>query len=297
MWLVFALASAIFAGAVSILAKIGIKDTDSDLVTALRTVVVIVFAWLMVGVVGSHQDIKDIDTRSLVFLLLSGLATGASWLCYFRALKLTDVSRVVPIDKSSTILTMILSFIILSEPFTLITIIAMTLLAGGTYLMLARRQDETGHPVEQTKESNKTFSAYKWLIYAVLSALFASMTAIFAKIGIVGVESNLGTAIRTVIVFIMAWVIVLVQGKHKQIKQINQKSAVFIALSGLATGLCWLCFYRALQMGPVSIVVPIDKLSIVVTILFSYFFLKEKLSKKMFLGLMLIVAGTLSLLI
>lgn len=286
MWVIYALASALFAGAMSVLAKIGIKNTDSNLATALRTVIVVVFAWLMVFVVGSQTSIMNIGLKSLIFLILSGLATGGSWLCYFKALQIGDVNKVVPVDKSSTVLTMLLSFIFLGEGLTLIKAAAMILIGTGTYLMIERKE----------KTGNVT-KGYRWLFYAILSAVFASLTAILGKLGIEGVESNLGTAIRTVVILIMAWLIVLVQGKHKDIKQIDNRSWVFIVLSGLATGLSWLCYYRALQEGPASVVVPIDKLSILVTVAFGYFVLHEKLKKQSAIGLVLIVTGTLSLLI
>ena len=286
MWIIYALVSALFAGIMSILAKVGIKNTDSTLATALRTVIVVIFAWLMVFVVGSQDSIANIDAKSLVFLTLSGLATGGSWLCYFKALQIGDVNKVVPVDKSSTVLTMLLSFVILGEGLTLLKVIAMVLIGIGTYLMIERKENVS-----------KDIKGYMWLVYAILSAVFASLTAILGKVGIDGVESNLGTAIRTVVVLIMAWSIVFWQGKQRDIKNIDKRSWVFIGLSGLATGLSWLCFYRALQEGPASVVVPIDKLSILVTVAFGYFVLHEKLSKKSALGLFMIVAGTLSLLI
>ena len=286
MWVIYALASAIFAGGVSILAKIGIKNTDSNLATALRTIVVAVFAWLMVLIVDSQNAIASIDTRSLVFLVLSGLATGGSWLFYFRALQLGDVNKVVPVDKSSTVLTMILSFSLLGEGLTWMKVIAMIIIGAGTYLM-----------IERQKVNAPNSKGYKWLIYAVLSAVFASLTAVLGKMGIVGVESNLGTAIRTIVVLVMAWAIVFSKGKQHEIKKIDKKSWIYIGLSGLATGLSWLCFYRALQEGPASVVVPIDKLSILLTVAFGYFILHEKLNKKPLMGLVLIVTGTLSLLL
>lgn len=286
MWIIYAMLSAIFAGVVSILAKIGIKNTDSNLATALRTIVVLIFAWLMVFVVGSQRTIADIEMKSLVFLILSGFATGASWLCYFKALQLGDVNKVVPVDKSSTLLTMLLSMIFLGEGFTLLKGVAMVLIGVGTYMMIERKvtqpQDETGG---------------KWLVYAILSAVFASMTTILGKVGIEGVESNLGTAIRTIVVLVMAWIVVFVQGKQHGIKEIDKRSWTFIALSGLATGLSWLCYYRALQEGPASIVVPIDKLSIIISMAFGYFVLHEKLRKRAVVGLILIVSGTMTLLI
>lgn len=286
MWLIFALASAGFAGVMSILAKIGIKNTDSDLATALRTIVVLIFAWLMVFVVGSQRSISEITTKSFIFLILSGFATGGSWLCYFRALQVGDVNKVVPVDKSSTVLTMLLSFLILGESLTLLKLLAMLLIGVGTLLMIERKETQT----------QKT-EGLSWLLWAVLSAVFASLTAILGKVGIQGVESNLGTAIRTVVVLFMAWLLVFLQGKQREIKKIDGRSWVFLGLSGLATGLSWLCFYRALQLGPASLVVPIDKLSILVTTGFSFFVLKERLSRKAALGLGLIVVGTLSLLL
>jgi len=286
MWIAYALASAFFAGMVSILAKIGIKNTDSNLATALRTVVVLIFAWLMVFVVGSQASLMLIDTKSIIYLALSGVATGASWLCYFRALQIGDVNKVVPVDKSSTVLTMLMASIFLSEGLTLPKVVAMVLIGVGTYLMIERK--------ETVADNSKGF---QWLIYALLSAVFASLTAILGKIGIVGVESNLGTAIRTIVVLVMAWLIVFIQGKQRNIGQIDRRSWILISLSGLATGLSWLCFYRALQEGPASLVVPIDKLSILVTVAFGFIVLREKLKKKPLVGLSMIVIGTLSLLI
>ncbi len=286
MWVAFAFASAFFAGATSILAKIGIEDVDSHLATALRTIVVLIFSWIMVFIVGSQGEILNISTKSYVFLILSGIATGASWLCYFKALQIGDVNKVAPIDKSSTILTMILAFIFLKEKITLPMIIGIIGIGVGTYLMI------------QKKESSKKQIENKlWLIYAILSAVFASLTSILAKVGIENVESNLGTAIRTIVVLIMAWIIVFMQKKQKGIKNIDKKSLIFIGLSGIATGASWMCYYRALQTGQASIVVPIDKLSILVTVIFANIFLNEKLSKKAVVGLVLLVAGTLTLLI
>lgn len=287
MWLAYAFGSAFFAGATAILAKIGIKNTDSNLATAIRTVVILAFSWLMVFLVGSQNTIGDIETGTFIFLGLSGLATGASWLCYFKALQLGDVNKVTPIDKSSIILTMILAFVILGEPVTLPKAIAMLAIGAGTYLMIEKKEVRT----ERVQTSSK------WMLYAVLSAVFASLTSILGKIGIEGVESNLGTALRTIVVLIMAWIVVFVTKKQEGIKNIDKKSWLFICLSAITTGLSWLCYYKALQEGQASIVVPIDKLSIVVTIAFSYIFLKERLSKKAGAGLVLIVAGTLLLLI
>jgi transporter family protein len=285
MWLLYAFGSALFAGMTSILAKIGIKNTDSNLATALRTIIVLLFSWLMVFVVGSQHTIGTISTRSLLFLILSGGATGASWLCYFKALQLGNVNKVTPVDKSSTILTILLAFLFLGEMPTLWMGFGIVLLAAGTYLMIQRRESEP------SDIKNKS-----WLFYAVLSAVFAALTSILGKIGIQGIESNLGTAIRTIVVLVMAWGIVWFQKKHVLIKAIDRKSWIFIMLSGLATGLSWLCYYRALQEGKASLVVPIDKLSIAVAIAFSYIFLKEKLTGKAFAGLLLVVSGTMLLL-
>ena len=286
MWLSYALASALFAGVMSILAKIGIRDTDSNVATALRTVVVAAFAWLMVIVAGSQSGISDIDAKSLLFLVLSGLATGGSWLCYFKALQLGDVNKVIPVDKASVVLTMLLAFLFLDEPLTPIKAAAMALIGAGTYLMIERRE---AAPAGKRGPG--------WLIYAVLSAVFASLTAILGKVGITGVESNLGTAIRTLVVLVMAWMIVVMQGKLREVRRIDRRSWVFICFSGIATGLSWLCFYRALQEGPASVVVPVDKLSILVTIAFGRLILHEKLKKLPAAGLAMIVLGTLGMVI
>lgn len=285
MWIILAFASAFFAGLTAILAKCGIKNTDSNVATAIRTIVVLIFSWLMVFVTGAQSEMGTISAKVMIFLVLSGLATGASWLCYFRALQIGDVNKVTPIDKSSTVLTMILAFIFLREEISLWKFIAIILIGAGTYLMI------------QKKESTKQSTGNKWLIYAVLSAVFASLTSILGKVGIQDINSNLGTAIRTVVVLIMAWLVVFVTKKQNTIKNIDGKSYLFIILSGFATGGSWLCYYRALQTGPASVVVPIDKLSILVTIAFSYIVFKEKLSVKSSIGLVAIVGGTLLLLI
>lgn len=284
MWVFFAVGSAFFAGITAILAKCGIQKTDSDVATAIRTIVVLVFSWLMVFLVGSAPQIADISAYTWTFLILSGLATGASWLCYFRALQLGDINKVVPIDKCSTVLTVLLAFILLREPISLWKLIGLVAITGGTLLMI------------QKKEKTTETAGVSWLIYAVLSAVFASHTAIFGKIGITGVESNLGTALRTGVVLLMAWLVVFVKGKQASVKKIPGKELVFIVLSGIATGASWLCYYKALQDGLASVVVPIDKLSILVTIAFSYLVFKETLSKKAGIGLLCVVAGTLLML-
>ncbi len=292
MWLMFAFGSALFAGLTGILAKCGIKNTDSNVATALRTIVVLIFSWIMVFLVGSQNTIGDITLRTLVFLILSGLATGASWLCYFHALQIGDINKVTPVDKSSTVLTMLLAFIFLHEELNVIKVISMVLIAAGTLLMIQKKEN-TGAQEEKGKKSGE----HAWLLYALGSAVFASLTSILGKVGIQGVESNLGTAIRTIVVLIMAWVVVFVSKKQDTIRSIDGKSWLFLILSGFATGGSWLCYYRALQSGPASVVVPIDKLSLLVTIGFSYLVFHEKLSKKAGIGLVLLVVGTLLLLL
>ena len=281
LWLLFAFGSAFFAGITAVLAKIGMEKIDSTLATALRTIVVLAFSWLMVFIVGSQNQIGEISGRTLCFLVLSGLSTGASWLCYFHALQLGDVNKVAPIDKSSTVLTIPFAFLLLGEPVSAAKMIGILGIGTGTLLMIARK----GGDKNQVRSRS-------WLLFAVLSAVFASLTSIFGKIGVENIESNLGTAIRTVVVLAMAWVMVFVSGKQREMKGISKKSWLFLFLSGITTGLSWLCYYRALQDGPASIVVPVDKLSIVVTIGFSYILLKEKLSRKAGVGLLLILLGT-----
>ena len=286
MWVIFAFASALFAGLTAILAKCGIRKTDSDAATAIRTIVVLLFSWLMVWIVGSGPTVTSLSAKTWIFLILSGLATGGSWLCYFRALQQGDVNKVVPIDKSSTILTILLALIFLGEPVSWLKGLAILFIGAGTFLMIEKKS------VSGEKREKKS-----WLIYAVLSAVFASLTSILGKIGINGVESNLGTAIRTGVVLVMAWLIVLVKGKQHTLRSVPQKELVFLILSGLATGGSWLCYYKALQDGLASVVVPIDKLSILVSIGFSALVFKERLSKKAALGLGLIVTGTLLMLV
>lgn len=283
-WLMMAVLSAFFAGLTSILAKCGIRKTDSDVATALRTIVVLLFSWVMVVIVGSFDTITHISGTALLFLVLSGFATGASWICYFKALSMGDVNKVVPIDKSSTILTVLLAILCFGETDNLfIKLLGTVLLAVGTFLMIEKRKAE-----EKGERRG-------WLLYALLAAVFAALTSILGKLGISGVESNLGTAIRTGVVLVMAWVIVFVQGKQKSLKHLDKKELVFISLSGVATGASWLCYYYAIQNGVVSIVVPIDKMSILIAVIFSYFVFKEKLSKKAFLGLVLMLFGTLAM--
>ena len=286
MWRVFAFGSALFAGLTAVLAKCGIKKTDSDIATAVRTVIVLIFSWLMVWIVGSASTINEIGTRSWIFLVLSGMATGASWLCYFRALGLGDVNKVVPIDKSSTVLTILLALIFLGEQITWIKAVAVALIGVGTFLM-----------IEKKKNIEEKVPRRGWLIYAVLSAVFASLTSILGKVGIDGVESNLGTAIRTAVVLAMSWLIVFIKGKQHAVSSIPRGELCFICLSGISTGGSWLCYYKALRDGLASVVVPIDKLSILVSVAFSAVVFHERLRKKAALGLLLIVAGTLLMLV
>lgn len=281
LWILFAFGSAFFAGITAVLAKIGIEHINSTLATAVRTVVVLAFSWLMVFVVGSQNTIGQITGKTLLFLILSGLSTGASWLCYFKALQLGDVNKVAPIDKSSTVLTILLAFLFLGEPISLPQILGVLGIGIGTLLMISKKE------VDQEKPQSKS-----WLLFALLSAVFASLTSIFGKMGVENVESNLGTAIRTIVVLAMAWAMVFVTGEQKDLGKIDRKSAFFLLLSGITTGLSWLCYYRALQDGLASVVVPIDKLSVLVTIVFSGLVLKEKLSRKAGMGLALILAGT-----
>lgn len=284
MWLLYAVGSALFAGLTSILAKCGIRKTDSTVATAIRTIVVLIFAWIMVFVVGSQGTLLDIPAKSLVFLVLSGLATGASWLCYFYALQRGPIDKVVPIDKSSTVMTILLAALLLGESVTLTKGVGVVLIAVGTFLMIEKKggvQKEAGG----------------WMLAAFGSAIFAALTSILGKVGITAEESNLGTALRTGVVLVMAWVMVFVQGKQGQMRTVPRNELGFICLSGLATGASWLCYYKALQLGPASLVAPIDKLSILVTVLFSYLVFHEKLSKKALAGLAVLVAGTLVMLL
>lgn len=285
MWVAFACGSAFFAGITAILAKCGIREADSTVATAIRTIVVLAFAWVMVAVVGSSGQIGSIKPMTWAFLGLSGLATGASWLCYFKALQLGDVNKVVPIDKSSTVLTMLFAFLLLGEPLSWVSVVAMVLILAGTLMMIERKP--------AAPSAGAPSKGGSWLVFAVLSAVFASLTAILGKVGIEGVESNLGTAIRTIVVLVMSWVMVAVTGKAGTVRAVPRRELLFICLSGLATGASWLCYYKALQDGLASVVVPIDKLSILVTIAFSHLVFGEKLTARSGVGLALIVAGTL----
>lgn len=284
MWILFAAGSAVFAGLTSVFAKVGTENISSDLLTAIRTAVVLIFSWIMVIITAQLDSLSAITPAELLFICLSGGATGASWLCYFKALQLGNVNKVVPVDKLSTVLTMILAVIFFGEPFGIFSAIGMALIVAGTLLMIAKKAD--------TEEKSKA-----WLVYALLSAVFASLTAILAKMGMSNVPSNLATAIRTIVVLIIAWGIVIGKGRLSEIRTINRKGWVFTLVSGLFTGLSWLCYYRAIKDGIASVVVPIDKLSIVITVAVSVVFLREKVSLKQLLGLILLVGGTMTLLI
>ncbi|HIQ74316.1 MAG TPA: EamA family transporter [Candidatus Cottocaccamicrobium excrementipullorum] len=283
MWILYAVGSAFFAGLTSILAKCGIRNTDSTVATAVRTVVILIFSWLIVWIVGSGNQVSSISGKTYLFLILSGAATGASWLCYFRALQIGDINKVVPVDKSSTVLTIILALIFLHEGISLPKAIAVLAIAAGIFLMIEKKDGE-----EKRGKGG-------WFFWAAGSALFASLTAILGKIGISGVESNLGTAIRTAVVLVMAWGMVFVTGKEKEVGKIDRKELFFIGLSGVATGASWLCYYRALQEGPASVVAPIDKLSVLVTVVFSYFVFGEKLKGRALAGLALLTVGTVAM--
>ncbi len=282
MWVLAAVGSAVFAGITSILAKCGIRHTDSDVATAVRTIVVLAFAWLMAGVVGSIPTITQITPDSLLFLALSGLATGASWICYFKALSMGDVNKVVPIDKCSTVLTVLLAIVLFGETENLaVKLVGCVGILVGTLMMIERKQQD--HDVQ----------GRSWMWYAIGSAVFAALTSILAKVGIEGVESNLATAIRTCFVLVMAWVVVAMRGKMGEVRAIDRHELLFICLSGVATGASWLCYYYAIQTGVVSVVVPIDKLSIVVAMAFSAVVFKETYTKRSLTGLAIIVASTL----
>ena len=287
LWLLYAVGAAIFATLTTILAKVGIKNVNSHLATAIRTIVVLIFAWVIVGVVGSYQDIRMIEGRTWLFLILSGLSTGGSWLCYFRALQLGDVNKVVPIDKSSTILTMLLAFIFLNEPASWITVIGMSLMGIGTWLMLELKKNDDATTVNEVKSDKR------WLFFAILSAVFASLTAIFGRVGVVHIEANLWTAIRTMVVIPLSLLMVFMTGSQKEVRTVESKSWIFLILSGVATGVSWLFFYHALQVGNASHVVPIEKLNILLTMGFARIFLGERFSKRSLLGLAFLTVGTL----
>ena len=284
-WLIYALLGSLFGGVNAVLAKVGLKNVNSHLATAVRTVVIVIFSWIVVFSFGSHTELPDVDGRTWVFLAASGLATGASWLCYLYALKFGTVSNVTPLKKSSTVLTIILAFLLLREPFGLPQMAGIVFIVAGTVFMLKKKDGSQG----------KEEGGANWLLFGVLSAVFASLRTILGAVGIADVDANLGNAIRVAVVLAASWGIVFFTGNHKGIKNISKKSLIFLVLSGLATGGNWLFFFRALQTGPVSVIVPIDKLSIIFNILFASLLLREKQSLKRLAGLACLVIGTLVL--
>lgn len=279
MWILFAVGSAFFAGATSVLAKAGIKSVSSDFATAFRTGVVLIFSWLMVFVVGCQNAVSTITPRALVFLALSGAATGLSWLCYFKALSIGNLSKVVAVDKSSTFLTILLALIFFREPFHWLTGLGIAVMIAGTALMLEKGDAKKGER--------------GWLFYAAGSAVFAALQSILGKVGVQDMDSTLATALRTVVVLIFAWAIVLGKNEGGDWKKMTRRDAVLLVLSGITTGASWLCYYRALQTGRASVVVPIDKCSMLFAVALSAIFLKEKQTRRSLLALALVVAGTL----
>lgn len=285
-WVTAAFASAFFAGITSILAKCGIRHTDSDIATAIRTCVVLVFAWAMAGISGSIGAIGAIPAKAWLFLTLSGLATGGSWICYFKALSIGDVNKVVPVDKMSTVLAALIAIVLFGETGNLaVKLVGTAVITLGTFLMIEKKQS-VGAEQKQDRA---------WLAYALGAAVFAALTSVLAKIGIEGVESNLATAIRTCVVLVMAWAIVAAKGKLEQVARIDPRELAFLAASGIATGASWLLYYYAIAAGQVSVAVQIDKLSIVVSVLFARLAFNEKLSHRSAIGLFLIVLGTAAL--
>lgn len=289
MWLLFAAGSAFFAGITSILAKLGLQTVNSTLATALRTIVVAVFAWLIVFLTGAQTGLTALSQNTLLFLVLSGFATGASWLCYFRALQSGPVSQAAAIDKSSTVITIVLSFVLLHETVRGSSILGTVLIALGTWFML----DPNPFTCRNSDLGDRSVSGYSWIWYALGSAVFASLSAITGKVGIDGVDSNLGTAIRTMVVLVMSWIMVLVSRSSRSIGSITCRELLYLLASGLATGASWLCYYHALHTGPASAVVPVDKLSILITVFFSVVILHETLPKRSVFGLILLTGGTL----
>lgn len=278
MWILFAVGSAFFAGATSVLAKAGIKSVSSDFATAFRTGVVLIFSWLMVFVVGCQNAVSTITPRALVFLALSGAATGLSWLCYFKALSIGNLSKVVAVDKSSTFLTILLALIFFHEPFHWLTGLGIAVMIAGTALMLEKGDAKKGEK--------------GWLFYAAGSAVFAALQSILGKAGVQDMDSTLATALRTVVVLVFAWAIVLGKKEGGDWKKMTRRDALLLVLSGITTGASWLCYYRALQTGRASVVVPIDKCSMLFAVALSAIFLKEKQTRRSLLALALVVAGT-----
>lgn len=286
MSIVLALLAAVFAALTGILAKIGIKNVDSNLATAIRTVVVLIMAFIVVAITGQLHAVSDVEGRALLFIVLSGITTGLSWLCFFKAIQIGDVSKVVPIDKSSIVITILLSFIVLQEPAPPLVILGGAIITAGTFILIGK-----------TKSDKKVKVTKSYIFLAILAAVFAALTSILAKIGINEVDSNVATFIRTIVIIIFAWAIVFFQGTTKDMKQITKKSYLFLCLSGIATGLSWLCYFAAIAIGKVSIVAPIDKFSVVLTMVLSFIILKEKPTRSTIIGGTVITIGTVLLIL
>lgn len=288
LWLILALIAALATSLTTVFAKIGIKDVPSDFATFFRTGIVLVCAAGLCFITGSWNQIPNLTPNNWIFLVLSGLCTGCSWLCYYRALQLSSVNRVAPIDKSSFLLTSILFLIFFfndvtkgGDPLVIGMLFAsMALMLGGTLLMAWPKKEEGR-------------VSKKWIFYAVGSAVFASLVSLFVKIGLQGMSSDLGTFLRTVVVLIFSGAIALARKQTKGLKAVSPKSWVFLTLSGLATGVAWLGEYYALNMEGVNPVAvnAIGKLSILLTMLFSATVLKERFSWKSLLGLGLLTGG------
>jgi bacterial/archaeal transporter family protein len=285
MSIILALLAALFASFTAILAKIGIEDVDSNLATAVRTIVVVIMAYLMVVITGQTGNIMAVSAKSFIFLVLSGLTTGLSWLAFFKAIQIGDVSKVVPIDKASVVLTILLSFLVLREPATMPVVAGGVIISIGTFVLI-------GKDKKKKTQRKKVFNTKSYIFLAIMSAVFAALTNILAKIGIEDVDSNVATFIRTVVIILFAWGIVFFQGTVKELKKISKKSYIFLILSGAATGFSWLCYFAALAIGKVSIVNPIDKFSVVLTMILSFIILKEKPTKSTVTGAVLITIGT-----
>ena len=278
MYIIYALLASVFSGLTSVFAKTGIKNIDSLLATFLRTIVISLFLFLIVIWKENLNEIFLLDKKTILFLILSGISNTLLWICYFKALDLGTVSKVTPVDKTSIVLTLILSSLFLNEKITTIKIISIVLILSGTFLTI--------------KKESKGSKDNKWIIYAILTAVFTSTTTVLSKIGIESTNTTLITFLRTIVVLIILTTITLFKKKYKSIKDIEKRSWLFIILSGLSTSLSWLFYFKALALGEASIVFPIEKLSLVVSILISIIFLKEKVNKKQIIGIIIIVIGT-----
>ncbi|MCV9888630.1 EamA family transporter [Metabacillus halosaccharovorans] len=284
MSVTLALLAAFFASITGILAKIGMENVNSNLATATRTIIVLIMAFIIVLITDQLHSIIMISTKALLFILLSGVATGISWLFFFRALAMGDASKVIPIDKSSVVLTIILSIVVLGEQAVPHIMVGGALIAVGTFVLIGKNEEK------------KRFTGSQiYIVYAILGAVFAALTAILAKIGIEDVDSNVATFLRTIVILLFSWAIVFFKGNHKEIKAISSKGYLFLILSGVATGLSWLCYFAALAIGKVSVVAPIDKASVVITMILSFVILKEKVTKSKVIGGVIITIGTVFL--